>query len=102
MKPPTTVTELDLGQVEEVIARVEQELGEDVAQPLRLMLGWCLSLQALLQEKNLSLARLRRLVFGARTERTRDVLPEDEAQPAGEAEPGEASKESPAQPEPPS
>jgi len=102
MKPPTTVTELDLGQVEEVIARVEQVLGENVAQPLRLMLGWCLSLQSLLQEKNLSLARRRRLVFGARTERTRDVLPEDEAQPAGEAEPGEASKESTAEPEPPS
>jgi hypothetical protein len=46
MNPPTIGTELHLGQIEEATARVEQELGEGVAQPLRRMLGRSLSFQA--------------------------------------------------------
>lgn len=96
MKSATTVTELDLGQVEQALARVEEELGEDVVRPLRLMFAWCLSIHALLQEKNFSLARLRRLIFGARTERTRDVVPEDKPKDPPE---DESPKDAPATPE---
>jgi len=78
MKSSTTVIDLDLAEVEKALEMVEQQLGEDIARPLRLLLGWCLSIQALLQEKNLSLKRLRRMLFGPRTERTRDVLPDQE------------------------
>jgi hypothetical protein len=76
MKSATTVTELDLAEVERAVELVEQHLGADVARPLRLLLMWSGSLLALLQEKNLSLKRLRRLLFGPRTERTCDVVPE--------------------------
>ena len=78
MKSSTTVIDLEITEVEKALDVVEQELGEDVARPLRLMFGWCLSIRALLQEKNLSLKRLRRMLFGPRTERTRDVVPEEE------------------------
>jgi hypothetical protein len=79
MKSPTTLTELDLAEVERAVELVEQHLGEDVARPLRLLLMWSGSLLALLQEKHLSLKRLRRLLFGPRTERTCDVVAETNA-----------------------
>jgi transposase len=91
MKSATTLTELDLAEVERAVELVEQHLGEDVARPLRLLLMWSGSLLALLQEKNLSLKRLRRLLFGPRTERTCDVVAETNANElaAGEEPPGE-------------
>jgi hypothetical protein len=93
MKSPTTLTELDLAEVERAVELVEQHLGEDVARPLRLLLMWSGSLLALLQEKHLSLKRLRRLLFGPRTERTCDVVAETNADAnalaAGEEPPGE-------------
>lgn len=95
MKSATTLTELDLAEVERAVELVEQHLGEDVARPLRLLLMWSGSLLALLQEKNLSLKRLRRLLFGPRTERTCDVVAETNADAdadelaAGEEPPGE-------------
>jgi hypothetical protein len=41
----------------------------------------------MLQQKNASIARLRRLLFGARTERTRQVVPPDTPSEAESAAP---------------
>ncbi len=49
---------------------MRQQLGEDIARPLRLLLAWSGMVLALVQEKTLSIRRLRRLLFGPRTERT--------------------------------
>jgi transposase len=78
MEPTTMVTDLDVNQVEEVLTRIEQQMGEETVRPLRLMFTWCLSVHSLLQEKDLSITRLRRMVFGPRTERTEDIFPDEQ------------------------
>lgn len=73
-KPKPEVVELDAKQLEAKLDEIEQVMGVEMARPFRLLLGWYLSLLELIQRKNTSIARLRRLLFGARTERTRDVM----------------------------
>ncbi len=58
MNSATTVTGLDLAEVEGAAALVEQQLGKDAARPLRLLLTWSSSVLTLLQEKNLSIKAL--------------------------------------------
>jgi transposase len=81
MKPqsPLEVVELDVEQLEAKLRRIEEEMGEETARPFRMLLSWYLSLLRLIQQKNTSIARLRRLLFGARTERTRDIFNHEEA-----------------------
>ena len=81
MKPqsPLEVVELDVEQLEAKLRRIEQEMGEETARPFRMLLSWYLSLLRLIQQKKTSIARLRRLLFGARTERTRDIVNHEEA-----------------------
>lgn len=74
-KSQPEIVELDVQQLETQLDRIEREMGEDTARPFRLLLGWYLSLLRLIEKKNTSLGRLRRLLFGHRTERTRDVVP---------------------------
>jgi transposase len=93
MESAATVTELDLAEVERVLAVVEEQLGEEIARPLRLLLVWSRTVLGLLERKNLSLKRLRRMLFGARTERTRDLVGEEQPKtsPGGETPPDSAS-----------
>lgn len=56
-----------------ILDEVEQSLGAEKAEKLRQLLHSHLALTELIQEKNISLARLRRLLFGQQTERTRDA-----------------------------
>jgi transposase len=93
MESAATVTELDLAEVERVLAVVEEQLGEEIARPLRLLLVWSRTVLGLLERKNLSLKRLRRMLFGARTERTRDLVGEEPPKPwpGGETPPDSAS-----------
>lgn len=79
MKPESQpeVVELDVQQLESQLDRIEQIMGEETARPFRLLLGWYLSLLQLVQKKNTTIGKLRQLVFGARTERTRNVAPEE-------------------------
>jgi transposase len=74
-EPKPEIVELDVKQLETQLDRIEREMGEETARPFRLLLGWYLSLLRLLEKKNTSIGRLRRLLFGHRTERTRDVVP---------------------------
>jgi transposase len=56
---------------------------------VHLLIGSHLEMTELLKDKDLTLARLRKLVFGARTEKTKDVLQEDsdsDADPTPEEE----------------
>jgi len=72
------VVELDVEELEGKLRHIEQELGEETARPFRMLLSWYLSLLQLIQQKNASIARLRRLLFGARTERTRNILNQED------------------------
>ena len=75
MKFTGQVLEFDVQEMESLLDQVEQALGEQAAQPFRLLLAWHLSLVQLIDRKNITLDRLRRMLFGPRTERTRDVVP---------------------------
>lgn len=67
------VIELDAQQLEAQLDQIEQTMGEQYARPFRQLLGWYLSLLNMIERKNTSIARLRRLLFGARTERSREL-----------------------------
>ena len=76
MKPEIQAIDLELDQLEANLDRIEQTLGEEAARPFRLLLNWHLALVRLIEQKNITLRRLRRLLFGATTERTRNVVKE--------------------------
>ncbi len=56
-----------------ILDEVEHALGAEKAQKLRQLLHSHQTLTQLIQEKSISIARLRRLLFGPQTERTRDA-----------------------------
>jgi hypothetical protein len=56
-------------------------MGEPTSRPFRTLLDAYVSLLQLIQEKNISIGRLRRMLFGARTERTRDVAGTGDSSP---------------------
>jgi hypothetical protein len=73
VKSQPAVTQLHVQELEVILDEVEHSLGAEKAQPLRQLLHSHLTLTRLIQEKNISLARLRRLLFGRQTERTREA-----------------------------
>ena len=99
MKPqpqPPEILELDRQRAEEIVQRVEAvpALQEDAAY-IRAAFASLAYLTNLLQQKSLSVARLKKLLFGARTETTASVLGHAAAgatsPPAGEGGGGAAS-----------
>jgi len=74
-KAKAEVLELDFEQMQAQLDQMEQTLGEQAVRPFRLLLSWHLSLLRLIEQKNTSISRLRRLLFGARTERLSQVAP---------------------------
>ncbi|HEV3118994.1 MAG TPA: hypothetical protein VGY58_18215 [Gemmataceae bacterium] len=73
VKSQPAVTQLHVQELEMILDEVEHTLGAEKAQKLRQLLYSHQTLTQLIQEKNISLARLRRILFGAQTERTRDA-----------------------------
>lgn len=65
---------LDIGELNEVLARAKTVLDEPDHEKLRLTVEGFIELVGLLEDKRLSLARLRQMLFGAPTEKTREVL----------------------------
>ena len=74
MKPHPEAIELDQADLESKLDQIETVMGEDMARPFRQLLHWYVYLLTLLREKKLSILRLRKMVFGAATERAADVL----------------------------
>jgi hypothetical protein len=87
VKSQPAVTQLHVQELEMILEEVEQALGAEKAQKLRQLLNSHQTLTQLIQEKNISLARLRRILFGSQTERTRD------AAGGGSESPGGSTKE---------
>jgi transposase len=91
LRMPTkpTIIELDLEELEDFLRRVEaQELRGDDYETIRTLGAAYLHLLELLQDKNTSLARLRKMLFGVQTEKTAAVLgkPEAKASPTAAAQ----------------
>ena len=76
VKSRPAVVELHVDQLEIILDKVEHKLGAEDSEPLRKLLRSHQTLTQLIQEKNISIARLRKLLFGSKTERTRDAAGE--------------------------
>lgn len=70
VQPTTEVLEIDVQQMELQLDQMEAALGEAAARPFRLLLAWHLTLVRLIERKNTTIGRLRRMLFGSSTERT--------------------------------
>ena len=75
MKSHPEVIELDEVDLHAKLDQIAAALGDEMARPFRQLLDWYACLLGLLREKKISLGRLRRMLFGATTERSDNVLP---------------------------
>jgi len=73
------VIELDVGKLEALLARIEAALGKEVAEPFRELLHGYQQFLKMLENKELSLRKLQQILFGVKTESTRNVLGSDGA-----------------------
>ncbi len=75
-----TIIELDMDKVEEILRRVEaKELQADDYGAIKALAQSYVHLTELLKDKNTSLSRLRKMLFGAKTEKTAAVLGSSQA-----------------------
>lgn len=75
MAAKPTIIELDMNKLEDVLRRVESnELRAEDCQTIRTLFQSYVHLTELLKNKNTSLARLRKLLFGIQTEKTAAVV----------------------------
>jgi transposase len=71
--------EIDMNQLDDILRRVDaNELTEGDCEALRTLCKAYVQLTELLKDKNTSLARLRKLLFGLQTEKTKAVLGQGE------------------------
>jgi transposase len=106
---PSTSVELTREQLDAMLQRIEPLIGADYPM-LKLLVDTFLFMMQCLQSKNASIRRLRNMLFGAPTEKTRKVLkkqPQDEAgcgqqadQASGTPQPGAVAPEKPSKPRP--
>jgi transposase len=69
-----TIIELDMGKLEDVLRRAERKLGEEDFAMLKALADSYSYLTEVVGDKNTTIARLRKLLFGAKTERTTTVV----------------------------
>jgi hypothetical protein len=74
MKSHPEVIELDEADLQSKLNQIAAVLGEEMAQPFRQLLRWYDFLLGLLREKKISIGRLQRMLFGATTETSDNIL----------------------------
>ena len=98
MAKTPTIVELDMNELEDLLRRTEaKQLRESDYETTRTVLLAYVELLGLLKDKNTSIARLRKLLFGLKTEKTAEVLAgiaSTESSPSAEGQPGELRDES--------
>jgi hypothetical protein len=78
---PKTI-EIDMQKLEEILRRAEEcGLAKEDIETIRAIIDSYRYISQLIEEKNISLDRLRRLLFGARTEKTAAVVGRDQHAP---------------------
>ena len=80
-KTPEWAT-LDIGELDAVLARASSALDAQDHEQLRLTVAGFTELLRLLEDKRMSIQRLRQMLFGARTEKSRDVLAHERDDPS--------------------
>lgn len=83
--PAVELIDLETRELDELLERVGDRLADSDYQLIQRLVQTLQLLLGLLEKKNMSLRRLRRLIFGARTEKTKDILPA--APPAEDSKP---------------
>jgi hypothetical protein len=74
-----TIIELDMGNLEDVLRRAEEKLDEKDYATLKTLAEAYAYVSELIGEKNTSIARLRKLLFGSKTEKTAAVVGRSQA-----------------------
>ena len=75
MKPSPVRIDVSRQELEDVLERVRETLGEQDYEKLKAAIETLAYLTDSLQDREISLQRLRKILFGASTEKTRDVTP---------------------------
>jgi transposase len=71
----TTIVELDMGELEEILRRVDaKELGAEDYETIRALIESYVCLVQTVGDKNTTIARLRKMLFGLKTEKTAAVV----------------------------
>jgi transposase len=86
-RKPEEVIEMDVAQLESLVARIEQgTLEQEDLQTLRAVLESYFYVTQLIDKKSTTIARLRKLLFGATTEKTADVTGREKGNSAADGE----------------
>ena len=94
-----TILDLDMHRLDDVLRRAEEALPEEDYAILKAVVESYSYIADLVGEKNTSITRLRKLLFGARTEKTAAVLGKQKTPPSPASSSADASKDaSPATP----
>jgi len=79
MPTKLSTIEIDMNQLDDILRRIDaNELTADDCEAIRTLCKAYVQLTELLKDKNTSLARLRKLLFGLQTEKTKAVLGQGE------------------------
>jgi hypothetical protein len=87
MKPHRAVIELDCNDLQSKLDEIEAVMGAQIVRPFRQLLQWYMVLVDMLRENAISIKRLRKMLFGASTERASKLFPKDSSDPSAEREP---------------
>jgi transposase len=87
--PKPKIVELSMDEWEAILQRAQAEpLNEAECEQLKALGESYIYLLKLLEDKRITIDRLRKLLFGATTEKTSNVIPPNEAAPSPTAQPG--------------
>lgn len=100
MNRAAEVVELDLEDLASKLDRIEAILGSETVAPFRQLLRWCGVVLGLLRDKDITIGRLKRMIFGGSTERTSQVVPSPDAGTPASADSEPTSSGTPSEPEP--
>ena len=89
----TTPIEVSIEELEAIVARAERgELEEGDAQLIRAVVEAFIEFSAVLKEKNISISRLRKILFGSKSEKSEEVMKDSEGEQSGADKTGEQEK----------
>jgi hypothetical protein len=91
MEAEPQVIELDEADLYAKLDQIEAALGADIATPFRQLLGAYITVLAIIRDKDVSIRRLRKIIFGGSSERSSKVMPESDGTADGGSEEGEGA-----------
>jgi len=80
MNKPATIEQIAMKELESLLERVRTTQGDQDYRLLKKLVDSHINLMALIEDKQTTIQRLRQMLFGASTEKTRDVIKKTEAE----------------------